>query len=264
MQNASGRTILDVLFIQRQPNAFMEQAAGALGGFSMKKNNTTEKWMVGKIALPVLAVLAAVFLLWKRSDLSVQALLAYTPGNPVVAACVMLVMYGVKSATVVFPLAVIELTAGYLFSTGTALLVNFLGMLIIMTVPYWIGRLSGMDVVARLTAKFPKFGEFVSRQQENSFFLCFFLRLVGCLPCDLVTLYLGATKTSFWQNLTAGTLGILPSMILTTLLGSSIQDPTSPMFWVSVGLTALLSVSSAAAYRIYKRRKKPVPAEKDC
>lgn len=230
----------------------------------MKKNNAMEKWMVRKAAVPILIVLAAVIILLKKSDISVQTLLAYTPEDPLLAACVLLAMYAVKSATVIFPLVVLELAAGYLFSTGTALFVNFLGMLIIMTVPYWMGRILGMDAVNRLIVKFPKFGEVVNRQQENSFFLCFFLRIVSCLPCDLVTLYLGATKTPFLQNLTAGTLGVLPGMILATLLGSGIQDPASPMFWISVALTVLLSVGSTVAYRLYKRGKKGQTKENAC
>ena len=85
-------------------------------------------------------------------------------------------------------------------------------------------------------------------------FLCFFLRAVSCLPGDIVTLYLGATRTPFWHNLLGGTLGILPGMVLATLMGSSIQDPSSPAFWLSAALSVGLAASSALLYAVYWKR----------
>lgn len=96
----------------------------------------------------------------------------------------------------------------------------------------------------------------MDKQQSNSLFLCFFLRVISCLPGDLVTMYFGATGTPFWQNLLGGVLGILPGMVLATLMGSSIQDPSSPIFWISALLAVTLSVLSAALYYVYQRRAK--------
>ena len=84
--------------------------------------------------------------------------------------------------------------------------------------------------------------------------LNFFLRAISCLPGDLVTLYLGATHTHFWHNFLGGTLGIVPGMILATVMGVGIQDPSSPTFWVSAALTVGLSVSSTVFYSVYLKR----------
>ena len=46
-------------------------------------------------------------------------------------------------------------------------------------------------------------------------------------------MYFGATRMSYRKNMIAGTLGFLPGMILATLLGSSVQYPNSPAFWIS-------------------------------
>ena len=185
---------------------------------------------------------------------SLHTVLTYTPRSPLAAAGVLLLFYGLKSITIFFPLLLLELAAGHLFPAPAALAVNFIGMWIVLTVPYWIGRALGLRQVSKLTRKYPRFHAIVAKQQGHSFFLCFFLRAVSCLPGDIVTLYLGATRTPFWHNLLGGTLGILPGMVLATLMGSSIQDPSSPAFWFSAALSVGLAASSALLYAVYWKR----------
>lgn len=206
----------------------------------------------------VLAVCVLLFVCFFAADrgFSVETVLALTPKSTVRAAVVLLLLYAVKSATVVFPLILLQIAAGHLFSKWAALGINFVGILIILTIPYWIGRAAGINTIRKLVQKYPKAGELIDRQQNSSFFLCFFLRVISCLPGDVVTMYLGATKTSFWQNLLGGTLGILPGMILATLMGSTIRDPRAPAFWISAILMAALSVSSFLLYYLYRRKSK--------
>ena len=148
------------------------------------------------------------------------------------------------------------MAAGYLFPAAAALSINLLGIWIILTIPYWIGRALGIRQVSKLTQKYPKFQAIMKKQQNHSFFLCFFLRVISCLPGDLVTMYLGATHTPFLHNLLGGTLGILPGMILATFMGLSIQDPFSPAFWISVILSVSLAALSTALYYVYLKRQK--------
>lgn len=222
----------------------------------MKKNEkpTRPARKVWKIILLILALLIAILCLLLDPDITVETLLAYTPENPALAAFVLLLLFGLKSATIFFPLIVLEITGGHLFPAGIALLINFIGISIVLTVPYWIGRISGINAIRSLIQKYPKFEEILTRQQSNSFFLCFFLRIINCLPGDVVTMYLGATKTPYLQNMAGGLLGLLPGMILATILGSNIQDPSSPAFWVSISLTAILSIASVGIYGLYRRR----------
>lgn len=206
------------------------------------------------IAFVALLVLLLIIYLIISPDISVQTLLNRTPEDPIAAAAVILVLYLLKSITVFFPLIVLEIASGHLFSTFTALFINLLGILIALTAPYLIGRAAGMEEIRALTKKYPKFDEIITKQQANSFFLCFFLRIISCLPGDIVSMYFGATETPFWKNLVAGALGLLPGMILATLIGESIQDPCSPMFWLSAGLMVALSALSVLFYRLYRRK----------
>lgn len=188
-------------------------------------------------------------------DISVQTILDYTPENLISAAFILWLLYAVKSATIVFPIMILEIAGGHLFPKGIAFAVNLLGICICLTIPYWIGRFLGMETVEKLVDKYPKFAQLINKQQRNSFFVCFFLRIISCLPLDVVSMYLGATKTPFRKNLAGGLLGILPGMTLATLLGTSIQDIHSPVFWISAILKVAMSALSLPAYYLYRKYK---------
>ncbi len=130
----------------------------------------------------------------KNPCLCAQDFFDRIPKDPAMAAAVMLILYLLKGLTIFFPLIVLEIASGYLFSGWTALLVNFSGILIILTVPYWVGRAAGMEAVHKQVKKHPRFEKILSMQQQNSFFLCFFLRIISCLPGDVVTMYLGGNQ----------------------------------------------------------------------
>lgn len=198
--------------------------------------------------------LAVVLFLY--SDISPQTILTDALQNPLLTAGLLLLLYMLKSLTIFFPLLILEMAAGYLFPAPAALIINFLGIGIVLTIPYWIGRALGLRQVSKLTRKYPKFQAIMEKQQNHSFFLCFFLRVISCLPGDIVTMYLGATHTPFSHNLLGGTLGILPGMILATFMGVNIQDPSSPAFWISAALSVGLTVLSIVLYYVYLKRQK--------
>lgn len=205
------------------------------------------------IVLAICLLLVVGYLITNR-DISVDTLLAFTPKDPIKAVVIILSLYALKSATVFFPLIILEIAVGHLFSPWAAFGINFAGMLIILTIPYLIGKIAGIETIQKLVQKYPRFGEIIGKQQDNALFLCFFLRIISCLPGDVVTMYLGATQTPFGQNLFAGVLGVLPGMILATFMGSSIQDPTSPAFWLSAILMVTLATLSALLYYAYRRK----------
>lgn len=189
-------------------------------------------------------------------DVSVDALKSIAPAAPILAMGFLVALYAFKSLTVVFPIIVLNVLGGFLFSPAQALLVNCVGVAVELTIPYWIGRLSGADLVHRLEAKYPRFDRLLGENAENQFFLSFFLRVIFCLPGDLVSMYFGAVSMPFWGYLAGSFLGMLPGTVAATLLGMSITDPASPLFWVSVGLTVGLSVLSVVVYGLWKNREK--------
>lgn len=220
----------------------------------MKKHRPWRFYTAGCILGGVLLGLAVVWVL--HSDASLQEILTAAPQNPLLTVGLLLLFYVLKSLSIFFPLLILEMAAGYLFPAPAALIINFVGICIVLTIPYWIGRALGLRQVSKLARKYPKLQAIMEKQNRHSIFLCFFLRVISCLPGDLVTMYLGATHTPFSHNLLGGTLGILPGMILATFMGINIQHPSSPAFWISAALSVGLAVLSTVLYYVYLKRQK--------
>ena len=201
------------------------------------------------ICLIVLCLLLLISNQFKKQALSLPTWM--DTAQTVVA---LLALYAVKSATMVFPLMVLQLAAGHLLPTGIALCVNLAGVILVLTTPYWIGRKFGKPMIQKLAGEHPHIESILERQQDHAYFLCFFLRMISGLPGDVVTMYLGATKIPYSRNLVGGLIGVLPRVLLTTVLGSSIRDPRSPGFWISAITMLILSIASMIIYRFYRRK----------
>lgn len=204
--------------------------------------------------IPLLLCLALMgaYLLSGR-DVSVESLKSFAPSAPLLAVGFMVILYAFKSLTVVFPIIVLNVLGGFLFSPGWALAVNFLGVAVDLTLPYWIGRLAGADLLYRLQARYPKFEKFFEGGTEAHLFLSFFLRAIFCLPGDLVSMYFGAISTPFGKYMLGSFLGMAPGTVCATLMGISITDPSSALFWISVGLTIGISLVSAVIHYFWKK-----------
>lgn len=206
--------------------------------------------------LPILCcVVLAVFLMLNGDEISVDSILHYAPENLLLAAGFMLMLYAFKSLSVFFPLMILKLAVGFLFPPLTAIVVNVLGMFVSLTVSYWVGRASGTKLTEKLCRKYPKLQEVIIKKAEKQTLSAFFLRVIYILPLDVVSMYLGTTKMPFLKYLGASLLGVLPSTIAATLLGASITDPASPMFWISIGMTIGFSAVSLLAYKLWERKK---------
>lgn len=205
--------------------------------------------------LAICAVFMCVYLL-SGEEITAENLLNLAPEEPLFAAIFLVLLYAFKSLTIFFPIIILNVLGGFLFEPIHALIINSIGMVVEIIIPYWIGRVSGTSLANRLYEKQPKLRELVGERSGNSLFVPFFLRVISCLPADVIGMYLGAKKVPFWPCLVGSFLGTLPRLVTSTLLGMNITDPSSPMFWVSIGLTAGISAISFLAYYLWKRRKK--------
>lgn len=221
------------------------------------KSPQNKKLIILLRTLPLILCIAFILIyLFCGSDISAETILQYAPSNPLLAAMFLILLYGIKSLSIFFPIMILYVAGGFLFSPLFAILINTIGVLVELTIPYWIARASGIHSSERLVKKYPKLAEIITYQHGNTLFLSFFLRIISCLPGDAVSMYLGSIKTPFVKYLVGSVLGIIPGMVTATLIGTSITDPTSPMFWISVILTAVISVTSFLIYFFWRRKKK--------
>lgn len=213
--------------------------------------------------LPLLLMLGTiVFLLLSGKRMSVEALLSYSPKEPLLAACFLLLAFAVKSLSVMFPVMALFVAGGMLFPPVPALIVNTLGIAVTLTVPYWIGYLSGREMAEKLAAKYPKIQELRRFRRRNYFFFSYIVRAIGILPCDVLSLYMGSVSMPYLPYLAGGVLGFMPGLVCATVVGVKITDTSSPWFWAAIGIELLISAASMIVYAVYCRRTKEKKEER--
>lgn len=174
--------------------------------------------------------------------------------NPIVIALIIWFLYALKSLSVFFPILVLFALSGYLFDPIVAFLVNLLGLVIELSIPFKVGNYLGQPIIIDLKHRYPKFKDFIEKQQGDTWFLSFFLRVISCLPTDLVSVYFGATNSKFYPFLFGGLLGSLPVLLTATWLGNAIAEPFTPQFYFSIAITLVVASSSLIIHLIQKKK----------
>ena len=212
----------------------------------------------GRLALrsiPLLGLGGALLWLWLSGHkLSVETVLQYTPRMPLLAALFLLLLYGLKSISLMLPILLLDTVCGVLFPLPAAILIATLGTALTLTIPYCIGRFSGPDLTERLQQKHERLRELRRMRSRNELFLAFFFFFFGILPCDVVSLYLGNTRMPFDKYLLGGVLGFLPDILTAVVAGAKADDRSSPWFWGAIALNLLVAGLSTLFYARYRKR----------
>ena len=203
--------------------------------------------------LPLLVMLliaggAVVFIL-TRGSIGVQELLAWSPKNKWLAALAALAAYALKSQTVVVPYALIATAVGLIFDLPAALAVNTLGSVVCISLPYLTGRGSDGVLVDALLARQPRMRAFYEANRRHLFLVSLVLRVAN-LSNDILGLVFGSLKMKYWEYLLSSLVGILPAMVLYTVLGNDL-DPFSAPVLICFGVDV---ASIAAAFLLLRAR----------
>ena len=203
--------------------------------------------------LPLLVMLliagGAVAFILTRGSIGVQELLAWSPENKWLAALAALAAYALKSQTVVVPYALIATAVGLIFDLPAALAVNTLGSVVCISLPYLTGRGSDGVLVDALLARQPRMRAFYEANRRHLFLVSLVLRVAN-LSNDILGLVFGSLKMKYWEYLLSSLVGILPAMVLYTVLGNDL-DPLSAPVLISFGVDV---ASIAAAFLLLRAR----------
>ncbi len=215
---------------------------------------------VGKKRILFTAVQAAlwagiiVFCIIHKSSFTVSGIIGLAPESRLLAAAVMIALFALKSLSIVIYSGLLYIANGILFSLPTALLVDLIGTLVMLSLPYCIGKKFGNAAVKRIAEKYPKAKAVSQLRGDNDFIFSFVIKAVGILPADITSMYLGATGVSYKPYILGGTLGMSALAISSTVLGTSITDPHSPGFYISLGVQAILMTATLVFAFIYKKK----------
>lgn len=211
-------------------------------------------------AFPALGViLAVVILVIIGKQITLDAIMRFRMENIWLASLYLVCAYAIKSILIFVPLNLLMIAGGMFFeSKMLSLIVNTIGVAVCLTLPYILGRFIGENAADKFIKKYDKRGVItkIGRiQSENSFFVSYIMRVIGFIPCDILSIYMGASRISFFKYITGGILGCVPSIITVTLVGASITEPGSPMFIIAIAVHIILSVISSLIYRNFLKRR---------
>lgn len=196
-----------------------------------------------------------VFFLINRDTITLEKIVNYTHENVFLAIAVILFLFFLKSLVFFIYLGFLCAASGVIFPLPLALIVNFVGLIIMSSVPYFIGKKAGSKALDLLSEKNPKIQIIREMQKKNEFFVSFFARILGLLPVDVVSLYMGASLVKYKAYITGSVIGFLPSMISFTVMGIKADDPTSPAFVICVIFEFSLMLVSILFLHFYRRMK---------
>ena len=151
----------------------------------------------------------------KLTKIDMRALVAGA-GSTAAAVAVIIGVFAVKSVLFIIPASMIYIYVGMAFPTASAIAINLAGIALEITVTYLLGWFLGGEYVEK-RLKGSKAGDKVLALGDGK-------KLSALFPIDFVSLFLGATKLPYWKYALISLGGIMPRVILFTILGDGIYD----------------------------------------
>lgn len=196
--------------------------------YSERINYMNSKTKATLLALLRAGVAMAIFVLAvvnyeKLKNIDVRALVEGS-SSLLLAVFTLWGVYLVKSVLFIIPASLIYISTGMAFSPLTASLISLVGIIIEVTLTYFLGLFLGGDYVNKLLAK-SKGGQKILDMKINDNFPTFLvIRALPVFPIDFVSLFWGASKAKFPRYFLASVIGIMPRVVLFTILGDGIYD----------------------------------------
>lgn len=176
-----------------------------------------------RAAVAMVIFVLAVINYEKLKNIDVRALVEASAGI-VSAVATILGIYFIKSVLFIIPASLIYISVGMAFTPFEAILINLIGIIIEISVTYLLGIFLGGDYVNKLLAK-SKGGKKILEAKINSRLSVLLpVRALPVFPIDFVSLFLGASRCPFIKYFFASVIGIMPRVILFTILGDGIYD----------------------------------------
>lgn len=217
-----------------------------------KKNNK----LIRKTIIIAFWLIFIIFCLLNRDKITISSILSFTPKNLYLAAFVMLLLFAIKSVSVVIYGGLLYAASGIMFSLPVAILVNTTGTVLMVSIPFFIGKNAGKETMNKLVAKNPKLEVLREIPSKNELFISIFVRLIGMLPGDLVGMYLGASGIRYSKYISGSMIGLFPAIISFSVMGMSADDISSPAFIISTAFEIGLMILSIAIYFIWRKKQK--------
>ena len=156
----------------------------------------------------------------------------------------------VVAALTAFPAELVAMANGATFGLWPGVVVTWVTAMVGASIGYWIGRVLGPEVVRKLVGdrRYETVQTYASGEAGGV--SLFVIRLIPLIPFFLVNYAAGIVGMRFSTFLVATGLGVVPVVIVSTRLGTSIADRSWELTAI---LTGVLVVFGLAVWLVKRR-----------
>ncbi|MHC1749290.1 MAG: TVP38/TMEM64 family protein [Cellulosilyticaceae bacterium] len=219
------------------------------------ENNKKSPLDIKKFLIIALIVVLLIVLGDDLKSLQVKDIINNARDNRSVAILIIWGLYALKSVLFVIPISLLYMSTGIIFSPVQSIVINAIGLIVELTITFFLGKYLGEERVKRIVEKQPKMQKLKSKKLNNNSTI-FLVRFVPVFPIDFISLILGAMGTKYWGYIVASIIGVLPRMTTFSLMGDAINNPLSKEFLIPLILLGLLGFAGIKVYNCYEHQLK--------
>jgi uncharacterized membrane protein YdjX (TVP38/TMEM64 family) len=172
-----------------------------------------------------------------------------------IAVAAVIGIYLVKSVLFVVPASIIYIYTGMAFDTPLALAINLAGIALEVTVTFWLGRFLGGEYVEKKMRGKKWADKLMNSKQKNKLSFLFLVRVLPAFPIDFVSLFLGASGIRFLSYFFVSVAGIMPRVILFTILGDGLYDYIPMELLVGVAVSSIPIAMTVWLFMYFRKKR---------
>lgn len=156
----------------------------------------------------------------------------------------MLIVFLVRTFIPFLAVSAICVLTGAVLPSYWALIVNFLGIIIMMSIKYFEGMKFGSGNAWKIISKNERARKIIESSGKVNKALLFALRLIPGFPLGSVSRIYGSLRFPYWQFILLSAAGFAPKLLSYTFMGTNVFDPLSSAFLVPMMIALTISGAS--------------------
>lgn len=156
----------------------------------------------------------------------------------------MLIVFLVRTFIPFLAVSAICVLTGAVLPSYWALIVNFLGIIIMMSIKYFEGMKFGSGNAWKIISKNERARKIIESSGKVNKALLFALRLIPGFPLGSVSRIYGSLRFPYWQFILLSAVGFAPKLLPYTFMGTNVFDPLSSAFLVPLMIALTISGAS--------------------
>lgn len=156
----------------------------------------------------------------------------------------MLIVFLVRTFIPFLSVSAICVLTGAVLPSYWALIVNFLGIIIMMSIKYFEGMKFGSGNAWKIISKNERARKIIESSGKVNKALLFALRLIPGFPLGSVSRIYGSLRFPYWRFILLSAAGFAPKLLSYTFMGTNVFDPLSSAFLVPLMIALTISGAS--------------------